>query len=115
MLFSCIAAILGADVILTDLPDRLRLLKKNLEVNFEEGNLRGSARASELTWGDELDNEFIEPLPDFSKHKLNGTDNLLWGIFRKNPLNFINYKRIPLYFQRYVITLITIENSHRQH
>ncbi|ONK79738.1 uncharacterized protein A4U43_C01F9570 [Asparagus officinalis] len=64
-LVGCIAAILGADVILTDLPDRLRLLKKNLEVNFEGGNLRGSARASELTWGDELDNEFIEPLPDF--------------------------------------------------
>lgn len=68
VLFSCIAALLGADVILTDLPDRLRLLKKNVEVNVDEGNARGSARVSELTWGDELDPEFIEPsMPEFGK------------------------------------------------
>ncbi|XP_010940383.1 uncharacterized protein [Elaeis guineensis] len=62
-LVGCIAALLGADVILTDLPDRLRLLKKNVEDNVDEGNARGSARVSELTWGDELDAEFIEPSP----------------------------------------------------
>ena len=64
---SFVAALLGADVILTDLPDRLRLLKKNLEVNLGGGRPRGSARVSELTWGDELEDEFIQPLPDFGK------------------------------------------------
>ncbi|XP_075086860.1 uncharacterized protein LOC107808401 isoform X2 [Nicotiana tabacum] len=53
-LVGCIAALLGAQVILTDLPDRLRLLKKNVEANLY-GDVRGSATVTELTWGDELD------------------------------------------------------------
>ncbi|KAK1257090.1 hypothetical protein QJS04_geneDACA019232 [Acorus gramineus] len=64
-LVGCISALLGADVILTDLPDRLKLLKKNVECNVIEGTMRGSAAVRELTWGDDLDCEFIEPLPDF--------------------------------------------------
>jgi len=29
------AALLGSEVIVTDLPDRLRLLRKNIEINME--------------------------------------------------------------------------------
>ncbi|XP_057773371.1 uncharacterized protein LOC130992651 isoform X2 [Salvia miltiorrhiza] len=63
-LVGCIAALLGAHVILTDLPDRLKLLKKNVETNLY-GDPRGSARVEELTWGDDLDKDFTDPLPDF--------------------------------------------------
>ncbi|GAA0146818.1 hypothetical protein LIER_06680 [Lithospermum erythrorhizon] len=63
-LAGCIAALLGAQVILTDLPDRLRLLKKNVEVNLY-GDVRGSATVDELTWGDDLDPHFTQPMPDF--------------------------------------------------
>ncbi|KAL8479547.1 hypothetical protein ACS0TY_026447 [Phlomoides rotata] len=63
-LVGCIAALLGARVILTDLPDRLKLLKKNVEANLY-GNVRGSAIVDELTWGDHLDRVFTNPLPDF--------------------------------------------------
>lgn len=63
--FSCIAALLGAQVILTDLPDRLRLLKRNIETNLSHGDLRGSATVRELTWGDDPDQELIQPLPDY--------------------------------------------------
>ncbi|XP_024963052.1 uncharacterized protein LOC112503220 isoform X2 [Cynara cardunculus var. scolymus] len=61
---SCIAALLGAQVILTDMPDRLRLLKKNIEDNMY-GDVRGCATANELTWGDRPEPELVEPLPDF--------------------------------------------------
>ncbi|KAF4370514.1 hypothetical protein G4B88_021693 [Cannabis sativa] len=64
-LVGCIAALLGGQVILTDLPDRLRLLKKNVQVNLDHGNVRGSATVTELIWGDDPDTEVIEPLPDF--------------------------------------------------
>ncbi|OAY85943.1 protein-lysine methyltransferase METTL21D isoform X2 [Ananas comosus] len=63
-LVGCIAALLGADVVLTDLPDRLKLLKKNVELNVE-GHSRGSATVSELTWGDDPDPELMEPPPEF--------------------------------------------------
>lgn len=62
-LVGCIAALLGAEVILTDLPDRLRLLKKNVEANLY-GDVRGSATVDELTWGDDLDPQFTHPMPD---------------------------------------------------
>lgn len=65
VLFRCIAALLGGDVILTDLPDRLKLLRRNVESNLGGGGVRGNADVKELTWGDELDSEFIDPLPDF--------------------------------------------------
>lgn len=65
LLSSCIAALLGARVILTDLPDRLRLLKKNVETNFQHDNVRGSAIVKELIWGDDLMPEFVDPLPDY--------------------------------------------------
>lgn len=68
---SCVAALLGAQVILTDLPDRLRLLKKNVEANLY-GDVRGSATVNELTWGDELDNDMRNPLPDYG-------NNLRWS------------------------------------
>ncbi|XP_031263000.1 protein N-lysine methyltransferase METTL21A [Pistacia vera] len=64
-LVGCIAALLGAQVILTDLPDRLRLLKKNIETNLSHGDLQGSATVRELTWGDDPDQELIQPLPDY--------------------------------------------------
>lgn len=65
-LVGCVAALLGANVILTDLHDRLKLLKKNVDANVGVlGNARGSARVLELTWGDYLDTEFFETLPDF--------------------------------------------------
>ncbi|KAL7145514.1 hypothetical protein ABFS83_07G089400 [Erythranthe nasuta] len=63
-LVGCIAALLGAQVILTDLPDRLKLLRKNVESNLY-GHVRGSATVSELTWGDGLHTDFTDPLPDF--------------------------------------------------
>ncbi|KAL0914160.1 hypothetical protein M5K25_017670 [Dendrobium thyrsiflorum] len=65
-LVGCVAALLGANVILTDLHDRLKLLKKNVDVNVGVlGNARGSARVMELSWGDDLSTEFVAPLPDF--------------------------------------------------
>ncbi|XP_062077964.1 uncharacterized protein LOC133782646 [Humulus lupulus] len=64
-LVGCIAALLGGQVILTDLPDRLRLLKKNVQVNLDHGNVRGSATVIELIWGDDPDTQVIEPSPDF--------------------------------------------------
>ncbi|KAK0586956.1 hypothetical protein LWI29_015207 [Acer saccharum] len=64
-LVGCIAALLGGQIILTDLPDRLKLLKKNVETNLRHGNLKGSAVVKELTWGDDPDQELIQPLPDY--------------------------------------------------
>lgn len=61
---SCIAALLGARVILTDLPDRLRLLRKNVETNLY-GELKGSATVNELTWGYNLDPDLRDPSPDY--------------------------------------------------
>lgn len=63
-LVGCIAALLGAHVLLTDLPDRLKLLKKNVEENLY-GNVRGSASVIELTWGDHPDPKLINPSPDY--------------------------------------------------
>ncbi|KAI5683085.1 hypothetical protein M9H77_04313 [Catharanthus roseus] len=63
-LAGCIAALLGAHVILTDLPDRLKLLKKNVEANLY-GDVRGSAVVDELTWGTDLDQDLLDPLPDY--------------------------------------------------
>ncbi|CAI9101891.1 OLC1v1000045C1 [Oldenlandia corymbosa var. corymbosa] len=63
-LVGCIAALLGAHVVLTDLPDRLRLLKKNVEDNLY-GNVRGSAVVTELTWGNNLDPDLCCPSPDY--------------------------------------------------
>ncbi|KAF7046906.1 hypothetical protein CFC21_055896 [Triticum aestivum] len=64
-LVSAVAALLGARVLATDLPDRVRLLRKNLEENVGDG---GSAAVAELVWGDgyELDPElllWLEPEP----------------------------------------------------
>ncbi|CAN1159300.1 Protein N-lysine methyltransferase METTL21A [Linum perenne] len=64
-LVGCIASLLGAEVILTDLPDRIRLLKKNVETNVGHEHLRGSAVVEELTWGDDPDRSMVEPLPDY--------------------------------------------------
>ncbi|XP_050916827.1 uncharacterized protein LOC127131995 isoform X2 [Lathyrus oleraceus] len=64
-LVGCIAALLGGEVVLTDLPDRLRLLRKNIETNMKHISLRGSITATELTWGDDPDPELIVPTPDY--------------------------------------------------
>ncbi|CAK9213219.1 unnamed protein product [Sphagnum troendelagicum] len=64
-LVGCVAALLGADVILTDLTDRLRLLQKNVDENVHSLSTCGSASVRELTWGETLDDEVVEPLPDF--------------------------------------------------
>ncbi|XP_022725595.1 protein N-lysine methyltransferase METTL21A isoform X1 [Durio zibethinus] len=63
-LVGCIAALLGAQVVLTDLPDRLRLLKKNVETNLKHG-VRGSAAVKELTWGNDPDKDLVESPPDY--------------------------------------------------
>ena len=67
---SCIAALLGGQVVLTDLFDRLRLLKKNIDANLRHGDVRGSAKVVELQWGDDPDPELIEPRPDFGNNRL---------------------------------------------
>ena len=67
---SCIAALLGAQVFLTDLPDRMKLLKKNVETNLKQVDLRGSATVNELTWGDDPDPGLIQPLPDYGNYPL---------------------------------------------
>ncbi|QCD95001.1 protein N-lysine methyltransferase METTL21A [Vigna unguiculata] len=64
-LVGCIAALLGGEVVVTDLPDRLRLLRKNIETNMKHVSLRGSITATELTWGEDPDSELIDPTPDF--------------------------------------------------
>ncbi|KAL3689152.1 hypothetical protein R1sor_015461 [Riccia sorocarpa] len=65
-LTGCVAALLGADVILTDLPDRLKLLQKNITENALKLTHKGSARVVELTWGEEVDIELLQPeKPDF--------------------------------------------------
>ncbi|AAG30987.1 tumor-related protein, putative [Arabidopsis thaliana] len=64
-LVGCIAALLGGNAVLTDLPDRLRLLKKNIQTNLHRGNTRGSAIVQELVWGDDPDPDLIEPFPDY--------------------------------------------------
>jgi len=64
-LTGCVAALLGANVILTDMNDRLRLLQKNVDENVCALSKIGSAQVLELNWGDTLDDEFIDPLPDF--------------------------------------------------
>lgn len=61
----CVAALLRANVILTDRNDRLRLLQKNVDENVCASSKIGSAQVLELNWGDTLDNEFVDPLPDF--------------------------------------------------
>ncbi|THG23106.1 hypothetical protein TEA_028699 [Camellia sinensis var. sinensis] len=63
-LVGCIAALLGAEVILTDLPNRLRLLRKNVGTNLC-GNVRSSTAVSQLIWGEKPVVELIRPLPDY--------------------------------------------------
>lgn len=68
LFLSCIAALLGGEVILTDLPDRLRLLRKNIETNMKQCSLRGSVTATELIWGDDPDPELVKPTPDYGNN-----------------------------------------------
>ncbi|CAM6094294.1 unnamed protein product [Calypogeia fissa] len=70
-LVGCVAVLLGAHVILTDLPDRLKLLQKNVRENLM-GNARtqrvGAVTAAEVlefTWGDQPDRALVDPQPDF--------------------------------------------------
>uniref|UniRef100_A0A0D9WKP9 Uncharacterized protein n=1 Tax=Leersia perrieri TaxID=77586 RepID=A0A0D9WKP9_9ORYZ len=62
-LAGCVAALLGAHVLLTDLPDRLKLLRKNVDLNVLA--CRGSARVADLVWGDEPDPDLLNPPLDF--------------------------------------------------
>ena len=65
-LVGCVAALLGAHVVLTDLPDRLKLLRKNVSLNVDDPHVPGSARVTELVWGDDPHHELVrEPLPNF--------------------------------------------------
>ncbi|XP_050152967.1 uncharacterized protein LOC126627450 isoform X2 [Malus sylvestris] len=77
-LVGCIAALLGGQVVLTDLPDRLRLLRKNIEVNLRHGNMRGSAKVMEFTWGDDPDPELTEPPPDLGNNQLSGGETTIF-------------------------------------
>lgn len=63
----CVAALLGAEVILTDLFDRLRLLQKNVTENTRQFGSQFMAKVQELTWGEELDESLTTPSPDFGK------------------------------------------------
>ncbi|KAL6606554.1 hypothetical protein ACP70R_042207 [Stipagrostis hirtigluma subsp. patula] len=66
-LVGCAAALLGAHVVLTDLPDRLKLLRKNVQLNLagDDAHVPGSARVAELVWGDDPHPDLLHPLPDF--------------------------------------------------
>ncbi|KNA13485.1 hypothetical protein SOVF_116560 [Spinacia oleracea] len=64
-LVGCIAALSGAQVTLTDLPDRLRLLKKNVDTNLDSIDILGSGMVSELIWGEDPDPDILDPLPDY--------------------------------------------------
>jgi hypothetical protein len=77
----CVAALLGANVILTDMNDRLRLLQKNVDENAL--SKIGSAQVLELNWGDTLDDEFIDPLPDFGKCLASYQKNLHLSFYRR--------------------------------
>jgi hypothetical protein len=52
-------------VVMTDMEDRLRLLQKNVDENSHSLSKAGSACVRELTWGDKLEREIVDPLPDF--------------------------------------------------
>ena len=59
-LVGCVAALLG------DLPGRLKLLRKNVTLNVDDPHVPGSARVTELVWGDDPHHELVrEPLPNF--------------------------------------------------
>ncbi|XP_028805620.1 protein-lysine methyltransferase METTL21D-like isoform X2 [Neltuma alba] len=74
-----IAALLGGQVILTDLPDRLRLLRKNIETNIKHVDVRGTATATELIWGEDPDLELTEPAPDYvTLGQLSGTKTTIF-------------------------------------
>ncbi|MCO5563257.1 hypothetical protein L7F22_016894 [Adiantum nelumboides] len=62
----CVAALLGAEVTLTDLPGRMRQLQKNVIENTMHVGSQLSARVEELTWGEELDKKLTSPPPDFN-------------------------------------------------
>ncbi|XP_021768886.1 protein N-lysine methyltransferase METTL21A-like isoform X1 [Chenopodium quinoa] len=64
-LVGCIAALSGAQVTLTDLPDRLRLLKKNVDTNLNSSDMLGSGMVSELIWGEDPDPDILDPLPNY--------------------------------------------------
>ncbi|KAI5064354.1 hypothetical protein GOP47_0021024 [Adiantum capillus-veneris] len=61
----CVAALLGAEVTLTDLPGRLRQLQKNITENTTHLGSQLLARVEELAWGEELDKRLTSPPPDF--------------------------------------------------
>lgn len=65
-LVGCVAALLGAHVVLTDLPDRLKLLRKNVHLNVDDPHV------TDLVWGDEPDPDLLQqPLPDFGRYQFN--------------------------------------------
>eukprot|EP00850_Spirogloea_muscicola_P010864 SM000065S20213 [mRNA] locus=s65:351795:354263:- [translate_table: standard] len=64
-LVGCVAALLGARVVLTDVFGQLALLEKNLRENIPELVASGYATARELVWGDEIDADLVSPAPDY--------------------------------------------------
>lgn len=63
-LAGCVAALLGAHVLLTDLPDRLKLLRKNVDLNVGD-DARGSARVAQLVWADDPHPDLLNPPLDY--------------------------------------------------
>lgn len=61
-------------MVLTDLPDRLKLLRKNVELNVGGAHIRCSARVTELVWGDDPEPELLQPPPEFGED--NNCDNV---------------------------------------
>ncbi|KAH7529495.1 hypothetical protein FEM48_Zijuj05G0190000 [Ziziphus jujuba var. spinosa] len=103
-LVGCIAALLGGQVILTDLLDRLRLLRKNVEVNLSHCDLRGSATVMEFIWGDDPDPLLIQPTPDFAIF----LDYGLLDIWRPAIVNCTNCGQIDIIRPRGSIKIISI-------
>ncbi|KAL8120811.1 hypothetical protein AgCh_017844 [Apium graveolens] len=64
-----IAALLREHVLLTDFPDRLKLLKKNVQKNLY-ANVQVSATVIELTCGDHPHPKLMNPSPDYDLEHL---------------------------------------------
>ncbi|KAJ7517357.1 hypothetical protein O6H91_21G020500 [Diphasiastrum complanatum] len=64
-LVGCVATLLGAQVVFTDLPDRLRLLHKNVNENLSSFMTSNVASIMDLKWGDEIPSNLFKPSLDY--------------------------------------------------
>ncbi len=86
LIVGCVAALLGDEVTLTDMPDRLRLLRKNVECNLSEADLQGSATFMELVWWDHPQPHLTQPsLPHY------GTTFTIFVFLNCYPIWYASY------------------------